>query len=250
MKLPALAAIIFVASTALAQPASAPPPQWKVLNDQAFALLQQGDTDGAAAAMAKALDAATAALGPDHARVATIENNLGALYRMQKKYAQAEPLYLHALASREKALGPEDPLVAVTLANLAALHDAQDHFEQAEQYYKRALAIREKALGAEHADTLALANSLAELYMEQRRYEKAEPLLQRVYAARARTLKPEDADLRKTKKELWTLYVSTGEYGRAGQYAQEGDVTPSEEDRRRLLGAVPSAKGTIATGGR
>jgi tetratricopeptide (TPR) repeat protein len=135
------------------------------------------------------------------------------------------------------------------LSNLAALHDAQDHFEQAEALYKRALAVDDKALGPDHIESIAVAVSLAELYMAQRRYEKAEPLLARVYLVRSKSLKPDDPALKATKKDLWTLYVSTGQYGLAEQYAQEGDITPTEDQRRKLLIPVPSAKGTIARGG-
>jgi tetratricopeptide (TPR) repeat protein len=140
--------------------------------------------------------------------------------------------------------------VALTIANLAALHDAQDHFEQAEKLYLRALAIREKANGPDHLETAAVANSLGELYLAQRKYEKAEPLLQRAYVARAKALKPDDADLKKTKKDLWSLYASLGDNGRAEQYAQEGDITMSEDQKRKLMIPMPSAAGTIARGGR
>ena len=233
---------------AFAQSTPAPAPEWKVLHEQSIALFQKGDLEAASATGEKALEAATKALGPEHLRVATMQSNLAALYRMEKKYAQAEPLYLKALSTREKALGPEDLTVAITLANLAALHDAQDHYEQAGELYRRALAIREKANGPDHVDTIAVVNSLGELYLAEHRYEKAEPLLQRVYLARTRANKPEDPELKAIKKDLWTLYVSRGDYGQATQYAQEGDRTPSEEERRRLLGKMPSAKGTIATG--
>jgi len=135
------------------------------------------------------------------------------------------------------------------VTNLAALHDAQDHFEQAEDLYRRALAIQDKRLGANHIETAAVANSLGELYLAQRRYEKAEPLLKRAYDVREKSLKPEDRDLKATKKDLWTLYMSTGQYALAEQYAQEGDVTPTEDQRRKLTIPMPSAKGNIMRGG-
>src|SRR5580765_3346529 len=110
-------ALALAACGAMAQANPAPVPEWKTLNDQAIALYQKGDVDGAAQVGAKALEAASIALGPDHLRVASMQNNLAAIYRIQKKYAEAEPLYLHALATREKALGPEDRLVGLTLSN-------------------------------------------------------------------------------------------------------------------------------------
>jgi tetratricopeptide (TPR) repeat protein len=54
-------------------------------------------------------------LGPDHAAVAVVPNNLAVLYDKQGHYADAEPLDRRALAIREKALGPEHPDVATSM---------------------------------------------------------------------------------------------------------------------------------------
>ena len=39
-------------------------------------------------------------------------NNLAELYKVQGRYADAEPLFKRSLAIREKALGPDHPDVA------------------------------------------------------------------------------------------------------------------------------------------
>jgi tetratricopeptide (TPR) repeat protein len=44
-------------------------------------------------------------LGPEHPDVAQSLNNLGELYRIQGRYAEAEPLLKRALAIRERVLG-------------------------------------------------------------------------------------------------------------------------------------------------
>ena len=62
------------------------------------------------------------ALRPEHPYVAENLNHLAEQYRLQGRYAEAEPLYKRALSIREKALGPEHPQVATTLNNLAALY--------------------------------------------------------------------------------------------------------------------------------
>ena len=46
---------------------------------------------------------------------------MAALYRAPRRHAEAEPLYLRALAILEKALGPEHPSVTQTVGNYAAL---------------------------------------------------------------------------------------------------------------------------------
>ncbi len=75
-------------------------------------------------------------------------NNLGELYRLQGRYAEAEPLYKRALAIKEKVLGPEHPEVATSLNNLGLLLNysvllrATERSDEAERMEARAKAIR------------------------------------------------------------------------------------------------------------
>ncbi|MFM8922531.1 MAG: tetratricopeptide repeat protein [Microcystis panniformis] len=80
-------------------------------------------------------------------------NNLADLYRAQGKYAEAEPLYLRALAIREKQLGAEHPHVANSLNNLADLYQSQGKYTEAESLYQRAIAICSEKLGENHPNT-------------------------------------------------------------------------------------------------
>ena len=235
----ALALGIAAASPALAA-------DWKALNDEAIALYRKGDLDAAAGRAREAAEAASRALGPDHPSVASCLNNLAAILRTQKKYAEAEPLYLRVLEIRERTAGAASPETALALNNLAVLHDAQDHFEQAEGYYRRALEIREK-VQPEGLDTAATLQALAAVYMVQRKYDRAEPLLLRALAIRARALDPKDPAIAATQKDLWTLYVSTERYAQAEQYQPEGQVTPNEAQMRRLRASSMSPKGNDPT---
>jgi tetratricopeptide (TPR) repeat protein len=131
--------------------------------------------------------------------------------------------------------------VAASLNNLATLYDAQGLFPQAEPLYQRSLAIREKALRPEHLDVAASLGNLAGLYQVQRQYEKAEPLLKRALAIREKALPPGHADIVATQRSLWALYTSRGEYALAELYAAAGQVTPSEQQNRRLAIPIPSA---------
>src|SRR5688572_23424488 len=60
-------------------------------------------------------------LGPSDLRLATSLNNLALLYKIQAKYAEAEPIYQRAVGIIEKALGPEHPTLASILNNIAEL---------------------------------------------------------------------------------------------------------------------------------
>ncbi len=109
-----------------------------------------------------------AALGPNHPAVAIDLNNLAELYRTQKKYDEAEPLYQQALHINELALGAEHPHVALALNNLALLHKAQEKYAEAKTLYQRALVIYERALGLEHPNTRQVRGNYEELLNKMR----------------------------------------------------------------------------------
>jgi Tetratricopeptide repeat len=57
----------------------------------------------------------------EHPNTAIRLNNLALLLRDTHRLAEAEPLFLRALAITEKSFGPEHPNVAIRLNNLAGL---------------------------------------------------------------------------------------------------------------------------------
>ena len=59
-------------------------------------------------------------------------NNLASLYRDQGKYAEAEPLYMEALAGHKKALGHDHPDTLTTMNNLAMLYQNESKYADAE----------------------------------------------------------------------------------------------------------------------
>jgi tetratricopeptide (TPR) repeat protein len=118
-------------------------------------------------------------------------NNLAEFYRVQGRYAAAEPLYKRSLAIWESALGPEHPNVGASLNNLALLYKNQGRYAAAEPLYKRSLVIWEKALGPEHPSVATSLDNLAKLYLAQGRHTAAEPLLKRGLAIREKMLGPE-----------------------------------------------------------
>jgi tetratricopeptide (TPR) repeat protein len=92
---------------------------------------------------------------------------LAELYRAQGRYAEAEPLFIRALAIEERALGPNHPQISSSLNNLALLYDTQSRYAEAEPLFRRALAIQEKALGPNHLQVGSSLNNLALLYDSQ-----------------------------------------------------------------------------------
>ena len=83
----------------------------------------------------------------DHPDTGTSLNNLAEVYRLQRNYTAAEPLYKEALKVKERAHNPHDPNISATLNNLALLYLAQGNDSAAAPLYQRALKINEEAFG-------------------------------------------------------------------------------------------------------
>ncbi len=78
-------------------------------------------------------------------------------------YAQAEPLYWHALRIKEEALGCNHREVAVCLEEIGELYEMRHLYSDARVLYERAVAIRSQILGARHPDVRRCARALRRL---------------------------------------------------------------------------------------
>lgn len=154
-------------------------------------------------------------MGPEDSDVAGSLNNLAELYRVQGRYADAEPLYRRALAIVEKVLGPEHPLVAIALDNLGSLYKGQGRLSDAEPLHRRSLEINEKALGPDHIDVAVTLDKLASVYMSRGGYAEAEPLYGRSLTIREKVLGPEHPGVARSLNNLAALYHAQSRYADA-----------------------------------
>jgi tetratricopeptide (TPR) repeat protein len=121
---------------------------------------------------------------------ALLMNQVGLLLNAKSLHAQAEPLYLRALAIGEKRLGPDHLTVAICLNNLAGLLQATNRHAEAEPLYGRALTIFEKSFGPDHPYIAAGLNNLAELLRVVNRHAEAELLYRRALAIDEKSFAP------------------------------------------------------------
>jgi tetratricopeptide (TPR) repeat protein len=137
------------------------------------------------------------------------------VFRVEGRYAEAEPLYKRALTIREKALGPDHPDVGPPLNNLALLYHAQGRSRDAEPLYRRTLALQERALGPDHPALASTLNDLGDLYRVQGRYREAEPNYKRALTIREKALGPHHPDVGTSLGSLALLYHAQGRYAEA-----------------------------------
>ena len=137
-------------------------------------------------------------------------NNLGNLYLDQRKFGQAEDMYVRALAGNEKTLGLDHPSTLQLLNDLGQIYMVQGKYGKAEDMYVRALAGNEKTLGRNHPSTLKTVNDLGHLYMNQGKYDQAEYMYARALVGNEETLGPDDLSTLKIVTDMGTLLKDQG----------------------------------------
>jgi CHAT domain-containing protein/tetratricopeptide (TPR) repeat protein len=108
--------------------------------------------DRAATLFDEALVGLESRLGPEHARVGMIKNNLAVVQFGQRRYAEAEALFKAAIDVRGGQLGAEHPDVAQSMHRLARVLHAKGQYRDALKMHRGALDIRVRALRADHPD--------------------------------------------------------------------------------------------------
>ncbi len=137
-------------------------------------------------------------------------HDLGVMYSDQGKIAEAEALYLRALAGNEKAWGLDHTPTLATVNNLGNLYSDQGKTAEAEAMYLQALAGFEKAWGPDHSSTLDTVYNLGNLYSDQGRTAEAEAMYLRALAGKEKAWGPDHTSTLETVNNLGALYSDQG----------------------------------------
>jgi tetratricopeptide (TPR) repeat protein len=137
------------------------------------------------------------------------------LYHEQGRYAEAEALYVRALAIFEKQLVANHPNIAASMNNLALLYRDMKKYQDAEPLYLQSLTITEEQLGKNHPNTSTSLNNLAVLYQDMGKYQEAEPLYVRALAIREEQLGANHPSTAQSLNNLAFLYEFIGRYQEA-----------------------------------
>jgi tetratricopeptide (TPR) repeat protein/predicted Ser/Thr protein kinase len=128
----------------------------------ALGLIQDrlGNYPEALRSLERALELATAQLGPEHPEVARQLNGLGGVYWSQHDWERALATQVRALEIVERAFGTEHPELARSLTNKGLVLGRLGKHQEALEVQRRALQIREAALGPEHPDVAFTLNAI------------------------------------------------------------------------------------------
>jgi hypothetical protein len=83
-------------------------------------------------------------------------------------------------------------------------------------------------------------NNLGELYLAQHHEDRAVVVLHRAYDIREKALPAKHPDLAATRHDLWAVHMTRGEFALAEQFADEGQIGMTEDQRRKLAIPMPS----------
>ncbi|HQQ93057.1 MAG TPA: CHAT domain-containing protein [Bacteroidia bacterium] len=134
-----------------------------ILNNLAMTNADMSKMKEAELNMQSALSEASKILEQEATNFIKLRINLACIYRMQKKYKEAEEIYLSAIAAKEKKLGAH-PDLAQLKKGLAQLYMDMGKMQDAEKLLLSAFDIQKRKLGENNPATLATEQELANYY--------------------------------------------------------------------------------------
>ncbi len=111
--------------------------------------------------------------GPDHPRVASTVNELGAVALGADRLDEAETYFLRVIAIYRKVHGDNHYQTGIGLSNLASVYMAGKQFPRAEKLFREAIVIYSKTLPATHTNIGIARIKLGRTLLRQQRYADA-----------------------------------------------------------------------------
>ena len=186
-----------------------------------------------------ALALATESLGPAHATVGIIQDNMAQTYQALEDWPMVEKLYKRSLRIREDALGFYHLDVAASYNNLAMYYKETKQFENAEKCCTHALTIIEKnakpdkASGLPHTSDsvhvgssngemlgVTIMDNLGQLYFTQGRLEEAERVFTESLERRQDLFGAEHHSIVGTLTQLGRVYLKQERFPEAEELFQ------------------------------
>jgi tetratricopeptide (TPR) repeat protein len=152
--------------------------------------------------------------GANDARAGTTLNDLGQIYRKEKKYAEAESAYQRALSILEAASDTNGTEVADVNFNIAVLMFDQGRQSMALPYLHKTLTTWESLVDNDLRTATALC-MLGEAYRLENNFRAAEEPLHRCADIREKDRGMQNADLGEAMHGLALVYEGEGKYSLA-----------------------------------
>ncbi len=139
-------------------------------------------------------------------------HNFAASLWWQRKYEEAQPLYLRSLAIRRRLFTGDSPEVAISLMHLGACKLSLGKLEEAHMLYVDALAMRQRIFGPENEMVASALNNLSKSYAEREDYTKAEELSRRALDMITKIKGPTDINTASASQNLALTLLEKGDF--------------------------------------
>ena len=152
---------------------------------------------------------------PDSLGFARSLVQLGLLLTIDKRAADAVPLYQRSLPLYERHMGPEHAQVETLVLLIAQTQRGLDAERAALPWYERGLALRARRLGPAHVEVAKLQNDVAMLHLKNGQYEQALPFLLAGLPVLEQALGDQHPDVASMRNSLAEAYRVRGDYALA-----------------------------------
>ncbi|NYS23999.1 tetratricopeptide repeat protein [Rhodobacteraceae bacterium 2376] len=169
--------------------------------------------------------------GNDQLQLGAALNAHAITLQAEGRFAEAEPLYRHAVEISRETLDPRHRDLAVRLSNLAGLLVATGRYDEAESLSREALEIDRERLGSRHVNVWRSLANLAVLLRATGQLDEAKPLLREALEIGRETLGPGHPDVAHTLNNLAALLEDMSRIAEAEPLYRE-----ALEIRREALG--------------
>jgi len=140
--------------------------------------------------------------GPEDLSTIISMQTLGAIFRRQGKYSEAEHLFRTVLKIRKDTHRDDThPEVLLAMGNMVGVLEDRGKFQEAKTLAEEVLSASTKKLGPKHPNTIRHANNLSEILVHLKEFEEAEMLKRQVLRDRKEILGRSHPD---------TLYAEDG----------------------------------------
>ena len=192
--------------------------------------------------------------GPDSWVCGAMKNELGALYRGESRYEDAERCFRRAMTLFETHLGRQSSAYATALNNLAGTHRLAKQLDLAEEEFGRCLELYRQTVGTDHVLYASGLNNLSLVYLDRGDLPRAAELQARA-AEILKALPDQRDELASSLINLGALYQRLGRLREAEEHLTEaitmfreelGTVTPHYHAALNGLGVVRYSQGRFA----
>jgi tetratricopeptide (TPR) repeat protein len=190
----------------------------------------------------QALEVREKNLGIDDPDLGPPLQNLAAVLHSERRYAEAESLYLRALRVLRNGGRSTDRAAASVHNNLARLFCDTGKLERGIEEAKIAVSMWENALGPDHPEVARGLGNLGSLYCRGRRWADAEEPLQRARRITATALGNSDPRLDPILRTYADVLMHTGRKQEAKQMLRDADAIRKQFNRDNLVGYTVDVK--------